>query len=316
MSKKSRLRPIILIVLGLILVCGMVCLVQFFLLGGMAFFSPNRVSVSTVAQEQTPTTPVNISVTSLVEELTTEAPSSQATFTFQRLPSVTPLPATSTPELPDGAACVPANLRERALVVEVPDGSSLKVVRHEQPFTIRYVGMRAPYFGLKSEPFGPEAAIFNKSMVQNQIITMVQDVTDQNQSYELPRYVFAGNRFVNYELVRLGYAEAVSAPPDTSCDAVLLQAQNSAQKERLGMWKDFVPTVPVTMMPSADLTASPTVTVVAGPCECKGPDLDCVDFTTRTDAQTCYDYCKSLGLGDIFLIDVDQDGIACINKRP
>ena len=194
--------------------------------------------------------------------------------------------------------------------------NSLRVVMHEKTYTVRYIGIQAPVFGLQSEPFGPEAANLNNMLVKNQMVTMVMDASDKNEAGDLLRYVFAGDQFVNLEMVRQGFAQAVSAPPDISCDADLLQAQLSAQREHLGQWKDFVVPETPSVTPTIDLTASATPQVAAGPCDCQGPDLDCSDFATRADAQACYNSCKKLGFGDIFLIDIDHDGLACINKRP
>jgi len=46
-------------------------------------------------------------------------------------------------------------------------------------------------------------------------------------------------------------------------------------------------------------------------CSCSGNIYNCEDFSTREEAQACYDYCKSLGRGDIHDLDRDDDGIAC-----
>lgn len=46
-------------------------------------------------------------------------------------------------------------------------------------------------------------------------------------------------------------------------------------------------------------------------CSCNG-GLDCKDFTTHNQAQACYEYCRSLGFGDVHGLDGnDQDGLAC-----
>jgi len=64
-------------------------------------------------------------------------------------------------------------------------------------------------------------------------------------------------------------------------------------------------------------TRTVTVSVVSepvnpsAPCNCTGPDLNCADFDTHAEAQTCYDYCKSQGYGDVFGLDADKDGSAC-----
>jgi hypothetical protein len=49
----------------------------------------------------------------------------------------------------------------------------------------------------------------------------------------------------------------------------------------------------------------------AAVCNCIGPDLDCADLKRKKPAQDCYNYCKSLGYGDIFKLDRDGDGRVC-----
>lgn len=58
--------------------------------------------------------------------------------------------------------------------------------------------------------------------------------------------------------------------------------------------------------------ATPTLSSSgAGVCSCT-IDLDCKDFSTHRQAQSCYDYCVSLGYGDVHNIDGnDKDGLAC-----
>lgn len=49
----------------------------------------------------------------------------------------------------------------------------------------------------------------------------------------------------------------------------------------------------------------------AGACSCNG-GLDCKDFSTHSQAQACFDYCYSQGLGDVHGLDGnDKDGLAC-----
>jgi len=315
MDNQSRFRRTILTILGLTIACAALLLAPYFLLGRAGFRSTVQTVLNTVLRHQQP--PVK-SVSQV--PVASKTPTETLTPTVPYIPTdtVTPTPTqpTSTPALPAAADCVPSNQRDKAIVAQVLDGDSLRVVLREKTYTVRYLGIQAPVFGLKSEPFGPEAASLNKLLVQNQIVTLVMDTTEKNEAGDLLRYVFAGDRFVNLELVRQGFAQAVPAPPDLSCDAEFLQAQNSAQQERLGQWKDFVITETPSLTPTIDLTTTPTPQATTGACDCKGPDLDCSDFAIRADAQACYLYCKKLGFGDIFLIDIDKDGYACINKRP
>ncbi len=46
-------------------------------------------------------------------------------------------------------------------------------------------------------------------------------------------------------------------------------------------------------------------------CDCSYNRYNCKDFSGHTAAQACYDYCISLGKGDIHQLDGDKNGIAC-----
>lgn len=72
------------------------------------------------------------------------------------------------------------------------------------------------------------------------------------------------------------------------------------------------PTPTSTQPPAPTPTYTPTATQrPAAPCDCYGPDLNCTDFSTHTSAQACFNFCWSLGLGDVFGLDSDGDGVAC-----
>lgn len=46
-------------------------------------------------------------------------------------------------------------------------------------------------------------------------------------------------------------------------------------------------------------------------CDCSGDLYNCADFSTTSQAQSCYEYCESLGKGDVHRLDADKDGLAC-----
>ncbi len=50
-------------------------------------------------------------------------------------------------------------------------------------------------------------------------------------------------------------------------------------------------------------------------CDCSGNNYDCRNFGSRSAAQSCYDYCRSQGRGDIHKMDGDSDGRACERMR-
>lgn len=46
-------------------------------------------------------------------------------------------------------------------------------------------------------------------------------------------------------------------------------------------------------------------------CSCSGNTLDCSDFSSHASAQACYNYCISIGAGDVHHLDGNNDGGAC-----
>ena len=72
-------------------------------------------------------------------------------------------------------------------------------------------------------------------------------------------------------------------------------------------------TVPptATRIPPTATSLPPTATTAAGPCLCYADLYNCDDFPTQNAAQTCFNYCQSLGAGDVHHLDSDHDGIAC-----
>lgn len=90
---------------------------------------------------------------------------------------------------------------------------------------------------------------------------------------------------------------------------------------------EAIPTVAALQLPSLPTLAPPTqapatgTPVPAAPtaapepppavCSCSGNVYNCSDFSTRAQAQSCYNYCRSQGRGDVHKLDRDNDGDAC-----
>ena len=70
------------------------------------------------------------------------------------------------------------------------------------------------------------------------------------------------------------------------------------------------PTPVPTPLPTAKPTPKPT-TELATVCDCSGDIYNCGDFSSHKEAQNCFDYCQSIGKGDIHKLDTDKDKDAC-----
>jgi hypothetical protein len=87
----------------------------------------------------------------------------------------------------------------------------------------------------------------------------------------------------------------------------------------------LLPTATSTSLPIPTLTPRPTFTSLPPPtlvvivptqpaqaaCSCSGDTLNCGNFSYQSSAQSCYNYCISVGAGDIHGLDGNNDGLAC-----
>ena len=129
-------------------------------------------------------------------------------------------------------SCIPAT-ESQVKVVRVIDGDTIEIAGGAH---VRYIGMDTPETYPKVEFYGPEAKAKNIELVEGKLVTLEKDVSDTDKYGRLLRYVYADGVFVNGELVRLGYAEAVSYPPDTRYRWQLEQLEKEAKAAKRGLW--------------------------------------------------------------------------------
>ncbi len=136
-----------------------------------------------------------------------------------------------------GFDCVPQNtLRQYAQLVRVIDGDTIEVEMDGEQYRVRYIGVDTPE---RDEPFYSEASEANQAYLSGEYLLLVKDVSETDRYGRLLRYVFAGeDRFVNYELVREGYATSLTYPPDVACADFFLDAQIEARDQGRGFWEE------------------------------------------------------------------------------
>jgi micrococcal nuclease len=176
-------------------------------------------------------------------------------------PAPSPAPPTATPPptntaLPTATATVVKGIRDTdrqltlAQLVRVIDGNTIEVKINGQNHVVRYIGI---------DPLGDgtAAAARNKQLVTGQTLKLEKDTADTDAQGNLLRYVFAKTYMLNAELARLGYAQAVSAPPNTRYDELLKSVEAEARAKNRGLW---VPPPKPTATPRPTKTTIPTRT--------------------------------------------------------
>lgn len=126
---------------------------------------------------------------------------------------------------------------EKAKVASVIDGDTIILDNNKK---VRFIGIDAPekyYDGKKDDCFAVEAKDVFQQLLENQVVELEKDVSETDKFGRLLRYVYLDGEFVNEFLVRQGFAKALIIPPDTKYKDLIINAENSAQNQRLGLWK-------------------------------------------------------------------------------
>jgi micrococcal nuclease len=154
-------------------------------------------------------------------------------------PTARSSPSPSPSPLPIGPAMTEAQ------VTEVVDGDTLKVSIAGQPQTIRLIGVDTPETKDPSSPvmcYGAEATAKTQELVDlaNGHVLLEKDVSKTDRYGRLLRYVWLvhldGRRMLNEELVKGGFAQVSTYPPDVKYQDAFLAADREARESGAGLW--------------------------------------------------------------------------------
>ncbi len=125
-------------------------------------------------------------------------------------------------------------------VVRVVDGDTIHVRINGRIEKVRYIGINTPeiHHPTKGEqPGGREAAAVNGALVSGKRLRLELDVQARDRYGRLLAYVWIGDVMVNAELVRLGYAQVMTIPPNVRYQHLFLKLQRDAREARRGLWR-------------------------------------------------------------------------------
>lgn len=155
--------------------------------------------------------------------------------------------ATSNPTgIPTSTITVAPYEKQKVKVLRVIDGDTIEI---EGNIKLRYIGINTPELHDPKKPvecFGQVASDENKKLVEGKEIYIQRDVSETDKYKRLLRYVWVGDPstssgqviFVNDYLVRQGFAQVSTFPPDVKYIPQFLAAQTEAQNNDRGLWKD------------------------------------------------------------------------------
>ena len=125
-------------------------------------------------------------------------------------------------------------------VVRIVDGDTIHVRVGTRVEKVRYIGVdtpevRHPQKG--EEPGGREAAALNRALVRGRAVRLETDTQTHDRHGRLLAYVWVGETMVNAELVRRGYAQVLTVPPNVRHQSLFLKLQREARDAGRGLWR-------------------------------------------------------------------------------
>jgi micrococcal nuclease len=125
-------------------------------------------------------------------------------------------------------------------VVRVVDGDTIHVKIGDRVETVRYIGVDTPevhHPRRGEEPGGREATAVNQQLVAGKQVRLELDVQERDRYRRMLAYVWIGEVMINAELVRLGYAQVMTIPPNVRHQALFVKLQRDARDARRGLWR-------------------------------------------------------------------------------
>lgn len=117
------------------------------------------------------------------------------------------------------------------MVTEVIDGDTIVLSNGDR---IRFIGMNTPEEGMY---FYGEARDVLEIMILRKEVRLEKDISDSDQYGRKLRYVYCDGIFVNLEMVKRGFANIFTYPPDVKYTEEFLEAERYARENDLGLWE-------------------------------------------------------------------------------
>ncbi|MDO8390717.1 MAG: thermonuclease family protein [Actinomycetota bacterium] len=143
-------------------------------------------------------------------------------------------PATHAPD-------VTTVLTPNATLDRVVDGDTIDVIVDGVEERVRLIGIDTPETKKPNSPvecFGPEASAYTESLLpEGTPLYLERDVEPRDPYDRLLAYVYlADGTFVNLQIVRQGYAQVLTIPPNVAHAEQFVQAAREAEAADAGLW--------------------------------------------------------------------------------
>ena len=124
----------------------------------------------------------------------------------------------------------------------VVDGDTIELADGRK---VRYLGINTPERG---QPFYEEAKALNAQLVAGKQVRLEFDMDTRDQYGRVLAHVFVDGTHVNLELVRQGYANVYTVPPNLKYSEDLRAAERIARERQRGLWAQSSSPVRITAL--------------------------------------------------------------------
>ena len=127
-------------------------------------------------------------------------------------------------------------------VIRVIDGDTFVLDNGtEKGDKVRLIGIDAPETRNSGKRkigfYGKEAKEYLTNLIADKQIRLQFDVGKRDRYGRLLAYVYLGDLFINAELVKRGYAQVYTVPPNVKYAELFVELEREARKARRGLWK-------------------------------------------------------------------------------
>ncbi len=126
-----------------------------------------------------------------------------------------------------------------AVVTRVIDGDTVEVRFRGRILDVRLIGVDTPETVDPSEPvgcYGPAASRFTEQELEGERVRLEFDVERLDRYGRTLAYVWVGDRLFNEVLVRRGFAQVATYPPNVKYVDRFLRAERRAREAEQGLW--------------------------------------------------------------------------------
>lgn len=125
-------------------------------------------------------------------------------------------------------------------VVRIVDGDTIHVAFGDRVEKVRYIGVNTPEIHHPkkgAESGGREARDLNRELTLGRRVRLELDVQERDRYGRLLAYVWVGEVMINAELVRRGYAQVMTVPPNVRYQTLFVKLQREARETGRGLWR-------------------------------------------------------------------------------